>query len=230
MEFVDENHVFTFENTALLLATNVRLSDQVTSLQQHLETAEKKLAWLSEQAILNKQKRFAAQNEASKYLQLSFDEMDDVEAPKPEEPTTETITYTRQKKSVGRKIDTSNLPREVVVHDLAATEKCCKQCGKQLEKFGEDRSEQLGYIPAQINVVEHVCPKYTCRSCETVVSAAKPEMPLSKSMAAPSLIAEVIIKKYEHHLPWHRQAKIFAQDGIVPRPSTRHGATSLVFL
>ena len=33
-------------------------------------------------------------------------------------------------------------------------------------------------------------------------------------MATPSLIAEVIIKKYEHHLPWYRQSQIFAQDGL----------------
>jgi hypothetical protein len=39
-------------------------------------------------------------------------------------------------------------------------------------------------------------------------------MPIAKSMAAPSLIAEVIIKKFEHHLPWYRQSKIFTQDGL----------------
>ena len=106
------------------------------------------------------------------------------------------------------------LPREVVVHDLSEAEKCCSKCGNQLEKFGEDRSEQLEYVPAQVKVIEHVCSKYTCRCCETVKTGTKPEMPIPKSMATPSLIAEVIIKKYEHHLPWYRQSQIFAQDGL----------------
>ena len=44
--------------------------------------------------------------------------------------------------------------------------------------------------------------------------AEKPETPLAKSMAGASLIAAVITKKYEHHQPWYRQSKIFAQQGI----------------
>jgi len=106
------------------------------------------------------------------------------------------------------------LPREVIIHDLSEAEKRCDKCGSQLEKFGEDRSEQLEYIPAQVKVIEHISPKYTCRCCEIVKTGVKPEMPIAKSMAAPSLIAEVIIRKFEYHLPWYRQSKIFTQDGL----------------
>ena len=106
------------------------------------------------------------------------------------------------------------MPREVIIHDLSEAEKRCDKCGSQLEKFGEDRSEQLEYIPAQVKVIEHISPKYTCRCCEIVKTGVKPEMPIAKSMAAPSLIAEVIIRKFEYHLPWYRQSKIFTQDGL----------------
>lgn len=219
MEFSGKNCEVTPENIALLLETNSRLTqetlaqaDRIASLEQSLEEARKKIEWFLEQIKLNKQRQFAAKTESSEYLQLSFDWIEPKEEAEP--PTTETITYTRDKKTVGRKIDTSKLPREVVIHDLSEEEKSCKQCGKQLEKFGEDRSERLEYIPEQIKVIEHVCNKYTCRCCETVVMASKPEMPMPKSMATPSLITEVIIKKYNHHLPWYRQSKIFAQNGI----------------
>jgi Transposase and inactivated derivatives len=105
------------------------------------------------------------------------------------------------------------LSKEQIIYDLTEEEKKC-QCGGKLEKFGEDRSERLEYIPAQIKVIESVCAKYSCKCCEAVKTANKPEMPIAKSMATPSLITEVLIKKYEHHLPWYRQSKIFAQDGI----------------
>lgn len=220
---VNEHH-YTPENIALLIATNVRLSEENLQLKTNLEAAEKKLAWLIEQVKLSRHRQFSQQNEKSKYLdlqlELAFDEAGDEEDNSGEEAkseelvATETITYSRKKKSVGRRIDTSKLLREVVTHDLSEAEKRCDKCGSQLEKFGEDRSEQLEYIPAQVKVIEHISPKYTCRCCETVKTGAKPEVPIAKSMAAPSLIAEVIIKKFEHHLPWYRQSKIFTQDGL----------------
>jgi len=136
------------------------------------------------------------QNEKSKYLELQlelafYEERDEKdilggEAKSEELPATETITYSRRKKTVGRRIDTSKLFREVVIHDLSEAEKSRDKCGSRLEKFGEDRSEQLEYIPAQVKVMEHISPKYTCRCCETVKTGAKPEMPISKSMAAPN--------------------------------------------
>ena len=47
-------------------------------------------------------------------------------------------------------------------------------------------------------------------------------------MATPSLIAEVIIKKYEHHLPWYRQSQIFAQDGLdIPANTIYSGTVNL---
>lgn len=213
-----ENHSYTPENIALLIETNSNLSKEVLQLKTNLEEAEKKITLLIEQIKLSRLRQFGKKTENSAQLQLEF-VFDEVEEPQDEDVTepieepTETITYTRKKKTVGRKIDTSKLPHKQIIHDLTEEEKKCK-CGGRLEKFGEDKSEQLEYIPAQIKVIEHVCSKYSCNCCETVKTATKPGMPIAKSMAAPSLIAEVIIKKYEHHLPWYRQSKIFAQDGI----------------
>ena len=211
------NHSYTPENIAVLIETNARLSEENTQLKANLEATEKKLTWLIEQIKLNKQQQFGRKTESGEYLQLElvFDEeaKPDAEIEATEEQDTETITYSR-KKSVGRKIDTSKLPREQIIYDLSETERHCDKCGGELEKFGEDRSEQLEYIPAELKVIEHICSKYTCRCCETVKTAAKPEMPIAKCMAAPSLITDVIIKKFEHHLPWYRQSKIFTQEGI----------------
>ncbi len=118
-----------------------------------------------------------------------------------------------EKKTCGRKLDTSKLPREQQIHDLPACEKVCS-CGCQLKKIGEDISEQIERIPEQVKVIEHVRPKYACPRCETIKAAEKPECPLPKCMATSGFITDVIIKKYEHHLPLYRQSKILLQAGL----------------
>ncbi len=128
----------------------------------------------------------------------------------------EQVTYSRKKKKKGstRNIDTSKLPSERVLHDLSAEEKQCA-CGCQMQKIGEDTSEKIDYIPAQLKVIVHVTPKYACRACETVKAAKKPEFPLQKSMATTNLIVDVILKKYDAHLPLYRQSKLLERDGII---------------
>src|SRR4029078_9147023 len=151
--------------------------------------------------------------------QLSlFDEgeADEVtETVKPITPEKEQVTYERIKRKIkkGRTLDTSKLTRERQIHDLTEAEKLC-ECGCMREKIGEDISEQLEYIPETLKVIEHVKIKYTCRTCETIKAGAKPLQPIPKSLASASLLTEVIIKKYDHHLPLYRQSKIFAQEGI----------------
>ena len=175
---------------------------------------------LKEQVKLIRHKQFGKQSEQTHSVQTTLSLFDDNES----DEVTETITpilaskiqvvYERAKKNKnGRNIDTSNLPREQIIHDLTDAEKICS-CGCQLTKIGEDKSEQLELIPAQLKVIEHITPKYTCRDCETIKTAKKQESPIQKCMAGASLIVDVIIKKYDHHLPLYRQSKIFKQDGI----------------
>jgi transposase len=87
------------------------------------------------------------------------------------------------------------LPREVVAHDISDADKIC-HCGEQLVRIGEEISEQLKYIPAQISVIQHIRPKYACKRCqENIKIAPMPTLLLPKSMAAPELVAHIIISK-----------------------------------
>ena len=49
-----------------------------------------------------------------------------------------------------------DLPREVVVHDIDEADKICDCCGGELHQMGEDKSEQLEFIPAQVKVIENI--------------------------------------------------------------------------
>jgi len=102
------------------------------------------------------------------------------------------------------------------VHDLAESEKHCKDCDKDLRQIGEEVSERYEYIPAQLKVVEDVCIKYACEC--TVTTATKPPQPIEKSTAGASLLTQVIVAKYADHLPLNRQEKMFRRFGVeLPR-------------
>jgi transposase len=60
----------------------------------------------------------------------------------------------------------ADLPREVIVHDIPDEVKILDCCAGTLHCIGEDKSEKLQFIPAQVKVIEHVRPKYACRTCE----------------------------------------------------------------
>lgn len=192
-------------------------SQQIEKLLQDYQKVQHYAHWLEEQLKLNKQRLYGRSSEVTDALQLAlFDEAECEPLPSADDDTGNErilVTQQRAKKHRGRKIDTSRLPRERCVHDLPADEKICG-CGCVMEKIGEDVTEQIDYIPAVFKIIEHVTPKYVCRPCNQIKAASKPESsPIPKSMATAGLIAEVIIEKYEHHLPLYRQEKIFLQYG-----------------
>ncbi len=107
----------------------------------------------------------------------------------------------------------AHLPRVEVLVDVA--DKTCPRCGGALHAIGEDTSEMLDVIPAQLRVKVIRRPRYACRACEeAVVQAPAPERPITGGMATEALLAQVLVAKFGDHLPLYRQAQIFARHGI----------------
>ena len=107
----------------------------------------------------------------------------------------------------------AHLPRLEVLIDVE--DKSCPCCGGSLHVIGEDTSEMLDIVPAQLRVKVIRRPRYACRSCEeAVVQALAPERPITGGMATEALLAHVLVAKFCDHLPLYRQAQIFARQGI----------------
>jgi transposase len=107
----------------------------------------------------------------------------------------------------------AHLPRVEVLVDVE--DKSCPCCGGALHVIGEDTSEMLDIIPAQLRVKVIRRPRYGCRACEgAVVQAPAPERPITGGMATEALLAHVLVAKYADFLPLYRQAAIFARQGI----------------
>src|SRR5918993_79528 len=107
----------------------------------------------------------------------------------------------------------AHLPRIEVLVDIA--DKSCPCCGGALHAIGEDTSEMLDIVPAQLRVKVIRRPRYGCRTCEgAVVQAPAPERPIAGGMATEALLAHVLVAKYADFLPLYRQAQIFGRQGI----------------
>ena len=104
------------------------------------------------------------------------------------------------------------LPRIDERHELASTD--CPDCGRGLERIGEDISEKLDVIPAQFFVRRHIRSKYCCRGCQRLHTAPMPAQPIDKGIAAPGLLAHVLVSKYKDSLPLYRQEEMYARLGV----------------
>jgi transposase len=91
---------------------------------------------------------------------------------------------------------------------------CPDGCG-EMARIGEDVSERLDLVPAQLRVLVTRRPRYACRRCSgAVVQAHAPEHVVPGGLPTEALIAQVIVSKFGDHVPFYRQAGIYARQGI----------------
>lgn len=87
------------------------------------------------------------------------------------------------------------------------------------KRIGEMETEVLEYKEAELFVKRYIRPKYLVPATDNnteseIISADLPSTPISKCIAGPSLLAQIIIDKYVDHLPLHRQMQRFERAGI----------------
>jgi transposase len=190
---------------------------RILELEKQVNKLENRNQFLEEQFRLAQQKQFGKSAEGHPGQGELFNEVEELQVTV-EEDTQEIITYTRNKAK--RSKISADIPRERVVHDINDAEKVCDTCAHDLHCIGEDTSEKLEFVPAQVKVIEHVRPKYACRACEkngtsnTIKQAPVPKSIIPKGYATPSLLSQIITSKYQYGLPLYRQEAMFKQYGI----------------
>lgn len=176
---------------------------------------------LFEQLRLLVEQRFGPSTEKYHLEQrdLFFDEAEvlaETEDATEPEPAADTAAELAKKRRLGgRAMLPPELPRVEVIHELPEEERHCAEDGTELSVIGEEISEQLDVIPAQVRVIRHVRRKYACKACEEgVAQAPKPRQPLPKSNASPRLLSFIATAKYADGLPLYRQERSFARLGV----------------
>lgn len=128
----------------------------------------------------------------------------------PEESIAETGSNTAERPTRRRPRVSADTPRERRELDPGS---CCPDCGGDLRLVGEDVSEMLDLVAAQLKVVQIARLKKSCRRCERMVQQPAPSRPIPGSMAGAGLLAHVLVSKFDDHLPLYRQNEIFARMG-----------------
>ena len=190
----------------------------VTQQQAMIEERDALIAILEEWKRLAQSQRFGRKSErfADDAQARLFDEAE-VTVAHEDDTESEDVSvpaHTRKKRRPRALPDF--LPVQEVLHDLSEEEKVCPHDeSHRLVEIGREISDQLQFIPATIEVIRHVRPRYACSHCKRGVRIAPmPKLPVPKSIATPSLLAQVATSKYVDGLPLYRQEKIFARLGL----------------
>lgn len=106
------------------------------------------------------------------------------------------------------------------------------------ERIGQEVTEILEHKPGELYVRQIIRPKYVLKKELQVAQeqseneqeenacikiANLPMLPLPRSNAGASLLAELLMDKFMHHLPFHRQIAMFKQVGVSLSASTVNG-------
>lgn len=191
-----------------LLAVNRQLQQQNESLQQQLDQLRRRLAGHKSEKL--------NPDQALLFPELATPASRDTEVSL---PAVDADPPAKQR-GHGRNGLNPQLRRDRRVYVLDEHERKCP-CGGVCEKFGEDVSEQLDYVPASLFVIQHVRTKYACPKChDHVLVAPKPEQPIAKGLPGPGLLAQVITCKYADHIPLNRFEHICRRQGVELSRST----------
>lgn len=111
----------------------------------------------------------------------------------------------------------ANLPRVNIAHEPADT--TCA-CGATMQRISEDVSERLDYVPGVFRVERHVRGVWACKCCAHLRQQAMPAQIIDAGIPTAGLLAQVLIAKYDDHLPLYRQNEIYARSGVDISTST----------
>lgn len=204
--------------------TNAQLPDNIEVLKGMILSYDSEISLLKEQVSILQHRLFGRKSEKrtvgdGQLLLFNEAELTQQQAAEPE-PEEFISVEAHTKRRGSRKPLPADLPRIQHIHDIPEEDKQCA-CGAQKSRIGEEISEQLDYIPATVQVLQHIRPKYACKHCEgveaegpTVAIAQMPAQMLPKSIATPGLLSHIIISKYADHQPLYRQEKIFERLGV----------------
>ncbi len=201
-----------------LSKTNESQAKTIASLELRIKELSAQVAYLNRQLFGRKSEKLQAQNP----LQMDLFADIPVDAPAIEaEPATEetaSIKETAIDKKQARRNRTmlENLP--VLKRDIIDVD------GIDLaryKKIGEEITEVVEFEPGKLYRHQYVRIKYglidttePVKTGEGVKIAPMPLLPIYKGIAGSSLLTEILLQKYEYHMPFYRQIRQFEHLGI----------------
>lgn len=206
-------------NAEQLRALAMELMSEVRARDSELRLKDTRIAQLTHEMAVLKRWKFAARSEKLPAEQQSLlDEAIDADLIAIEHELEQLASQPKDESPPNKPRRAPlppNLPRVEIRHEPTST--TCG-CGCQLKRIGEDVSEKLDYTPGVFTVERHVRGKWVCAQCETLTQAPVPAQVIDKGIPTAGLLAQVLVAKYNDHLPLYRQERIFERAGLaIPR-------------
>jgi transposase len=209
-----------------------RLDEKVKRFEDKIKQLTDQLAWLRRKFWKASSEKYIPADPAQR--KIDFDGLDII--PEEEEAikaaASEIITYERKKPERAKK-QPVRLP---LPEHLRREEEIIEPEGidENWIRIGEEVTEQLEHKPGELYVRRIIRHKYAlkkdlqvqqeldmdCSVNKSIKIAPLPLLPLPRSNAGASLLAELLMGKYMYHLPFHRQIALFKLEGLKIPAST----------
>jgi transposase len=209
-------------------AASIFTATEVAALRAQLAAREERLQLVEEENRWLKAQLFGRSSEKTRTEDLNpdqawlFNEAEAQAITAPITPPNIPVPAHERGKRGRKKLD-ARLPRVDVIHDLPDEQKICVEHGVALVRFGEEKSEQLEFRPARVRVIRNIRPKYSCPCCAKVAIAPVPVQLFPKSLATPSLLAQIVTAKFVDGTPLYRQEGQFDRLGVRLGRATKAG-------
>ena len=211
---------------------NARYEELLKEKDRQIKKLTDQLAWLRRKFWKASSEKYIPADPAQR--KIDFDGLDIL--PEEEETikaaATEVITYKRNKPELTKKQPI----RQPLPEHLRREEEIIEPDGidENWVRIGEEITEQLEHKPGELYVRRIIRHKYALKKDlqlqqelevdgilnKTVMIAPLPLLPLPRSNAGASLLAELLMGKYMYHLPFHRQISLFKLEGLKIPAST----------
>jgi transposase len=208
---------------------NVSLAESNRQLTSKINELLSQIAWLNRQLFGRRSEKLAHLDPNQPSL------FEDVTVP---QQTAEEIESARQasvEQIVISSVDRKKERRQrKLLENLPVIEEVIEPEGIDLSKYkriGEERTRTLEFEPGRLYVKEIIRPKYGLRDNtllpgegrSSVLIAPLPLLPIYKGLPGTGMLTEILLQKYEYHVPFYRQVQAFRHLGLRIPENTLNG-------
>lgn len=216
------------QSNQVLLESNRKFAEQLEALQDKVTELLAQNAWLKRQLFGRKSEKLAAldPNQLSLFTSEVCEE-DNAQVDACYEQASNQIQVNDCKKPAKRQ-------NRKLLEALPVVEEIIEPEGVDMDlykRIGEERTRTLEFEPGKLYVKEIIRPKYALKNNielppdggHGIIIAPLPCSPIYKSLAGSTMLAEILLQKYEYHVPFYRQIQQFRHLGIRISESTLSG-------
>lgn len=205
---------------ASLSTTNKNQSEQIKNLQERIKELTAQVAWLNRQLFGRKSEKLRIYD--PNMPDLFADEFSGLRQ-QAEEKRDEAVEKIEKESVEARK---QNRQNRKMIEDLPILETdTIEPTGVDLSlyrRIGEEITRVVKHKPGMLYVKEIIRPKYALKDSTRLPPAGQkgveiapmPLMPVDKCIADTSLLAEILLQKYEYHVPFYRQIQQYRHLGM----------------